>query len=200
MATTAQTAQVTEKDISAWAEAKRRLQLRRNQLLTLKARAVKSGNTKTTLQVDADLKEATALTTRAASVDAMLAPFLKAWEWTKEKIGLGDLGVAPLVVGIGVTGALTALIYGINVFDRKMETTTQRYEAEIAAVEKWKSQGLTPAEAVSQVNKTGEQISKEKEDKPLLGDFSGLAKFGLTVALIGGGFWWYMNNDRKVRN
>lgn len=200
--TTAQASQVTEKDISAWADAKRRLQLRRNQLLTLKARAVKSGNTKLVMQLDADLKEATALAARAASVDAMLAPFLKAWQWAKEKIGLGDLGLAPLVVGIGVTGALTAVIYAINVFDRKMETSADKYNADLDAHDAWVKRGKTGEQASQIVEKKNEQFTEEtkNDNKPgLFEQLQGMIKIGGVLLLIGGG-WYLYNNGKKPGN
>lgn len=187
---------LTADKVTAFADAKQRLAKRIAQLLALRARAVKSGNTKTTMALDADLKEANSLKARVGSVDAMLAPILKAWDWAKGVIGLGDLGA--IFVPVAVAGAIATVIYGINVLDRKLETTVDRYEAEIEAVEAWKQQGLSTTEAQKQVNKTGDQISDENKNKPgLFGNMNGLVKFGTTLAVIGGGLWWWSKQSEQ---
>lgn len=195
---TAENGTLNESDISAFQAAKNKLAARLSKLLALRARAQKSGVTKTLMAIDADIKEANELKAKAAAADAMLAPFLKAWGWAKSALGLGDLGLVPLLVPMAVAGTITAIIYGINVLDRKLETTADRYEAEIVAVEKWKGQGLSPEAAQEQVNKTGDQITDREKNKPgLLGNFDGLIKFAATLAAIGGGVWWF-NNQKKT--
>lgn len=197
---TAENGTLNESDISAFQAAKNKLAARLSKLLALRARAQKSGVTKTLMAIDADIKEANELKAKAAAADAMLAPFLKAWNWAKSAIGLGDLGVIPFLVPVAVAGSLTAIIYGINVLDRKLETTADRYEAEIVAVEKWKGQGLTTEDAQSQVNKTGDQITDREKNKPgLFGNLDGLAKFAATLAVIGGGVWWFNNQKKTVK-
>lgn len=186
-----------EKEVVALGDAKRRLLARITQLTALRVRAQRSGNTKMVVQLDADLKEANSLKARLASVEAMLAPFLRAWQWLKDKSGLGELGA--LFVPIAVVGGISAVIYAINVFDRKMETAADRYDAEIEAVEKWKKQGLTAEAAQQQVNKTGAQVSEEKKDdqkKPgLFDELQGMIKVGGVLLLLGGG--WYLYNNGK---
>lgn len=198
--TNSQTSQpMDEGQISAFSDAKRRLAARLVKLKNLLARAKKGGITKTVLAIEADIKEANSLTARAAAADAMLAPLLKAWAWAKSAMGLGDLGAFPLLVPIAVAASISGIIYAINVLDRKLETTADRYEAEINAVEAWKGQGLDADAARDQVNKTGEQITKIETNKPgLFGNLGGLVKFGAAVAAIGGGLWW-MNEKSKQR-
>lgn len=195
-ATTTGNEQLTADKVTAFADAKKRLAARIAQLLAFRARAQKSGNTKMVMTLDADLKEANSLKAKAAAADALLAPFLKAWEWAKKTIGLGDLGA--IFIPVAVVGSIAAVIYGINVLDRKLETAADRYEAEITAVEAWKGKGLTTSAAQAQVNKTGGQISDENKNKPgLFGNMSGLVKFGTTLAVIGGGLWWWSKHSEQ---
>lgn len=187
---------LTADKVTAFADAKKRLAARMGQLLALKARAQKIGATKSVMAIDADLKEANSLKAKAAAADALMAPFLKTWEWAKKTIGLGDLG--GYFIPVAVFSSIATVIYGINVLDRKLETAADRYEAEIAAVEAWKGQGLTTSAAQAQVNKTGGQISDENKSKPgLFGNMNGLVKFGTTLAVIGGGLWWWSKHSEQ---
>ena len=195
-ATTTGNEQLTADKVTAFADAKKRLAKRTAQLQALRARAVKSGNTKMVMALDADLKEANSLKAKAAAADALLKPFLTAWEWAKGVVGLGELGA--IFIPIAIAGSIAAVVYGINVLDRKLETSADRYEAEIAAVEAWKGQGLSTQDAQKQVNKTGDQISDENKNKPgLFGNMNGLVKFGTTLAVIGGGLWWWSKHSEQ---
>lgn len=199
---TESTAQLKDEDISTFADAKRRLLARVAQLNDLRARAVKAGNTKLVTTIDADIKEAKGLQAKVASVETLIQPFLNAWEWAKKAVGLGQLAELGLIwVPVAITGGIAAAVYAINVFDRKMETAGDRYEAELKAVNEWKAQGLTTEAAVAQVNKTGAQIAKKDEAeaaKPgLFDNVSSLAKLGGALLLAGAAWKAYEHFSQK---
>lgn len=189
------TAQLNESEISALSDAKRRLLARISQLTALRTRAKTAGNTKLVTELDKEITEANSLKARLASVETMVAPFIRAWEWAKKTVGLSDLGL--VWVPVAVTAGISAVVYAINVFDRKIETAASRYEAELKAVQDWKAQGLTTTEAVAQVNKTGAQISQENTEKAKAGLLGGgLTKVVGWGLLLAGG-WWGWNEYQK---
>lgn len=202
--TTADKAQLSDNQIQALADAKRRLVAKVTKLQAMQARARTAGNSKLVAEIGAELKEADGYRAQIASIEATVQPFMDAYSrarlWVSDWFTstLGELGA--IWVPVAVAGAITAVIYAVNTWDRKTETSLQRYEAELKAHDEWVKRGKTASEATALVQTTAKQYSAEQEAKAatpgLLSELTGIFKLG-AVGLVAFGAWKVWQSSQK---
>lgn len=206
MAVTVEKAQISDSEISALVDAKKRIAARVAKLQAMQARARAAGNSKLVAEVASDLKEADGFKAQIAAIESTIKPFMDAYStargWVSDLFTntLGDLGA--VWVPVAAAGAITAVIYAVNTWDRKTETSLQRYEAELKAHDEWVKRGKTETEATGLVRATAQSFSKEREAEAarpgVLADLQGLAKMA-ALGLLAFGAWQVMQSKKSNR-
>ncbi|MDF2446970.1 MAG: hypothetical protein K0S46_2206 [Moraxellaceae bacterium] len=195
--------QVSDAEISRLSDAKRRLAAKVPRLVAMQQRAKAAGNTKLATEIAAELKEADALRAQIAGIETAIRPFMDAYselrlrvsDWFTDNLGaLGALWI-PAIAAAGIT----AVVYAVNTWDRKTETSLQRYESELRAHDEWVRRGKTGAEATALVKQTAQQFSKENENRPgLFSELNSLAKLA-GVGLLAYGVWQFYQSQKKSK-
>lgn len=203
-ATTTGKAQLDDSQIKALADAKLLLVAKVKRLQAMQVRAKAAGNSKLVADIAAELKEADGYRAQIASIEATVQPFMDAYSrarlWVSDFFSntLGELGA--IWIPVAAAGAITAVIYAINTWDRKTETSLQRYEAELKAHDEWVKRGKSATEATALVQTTAKQYSAEQEAKAaspgVLSELTGIFKLG-AVGLLAFGAWKVWQSSQK---
>lgn len=144
---------VTDKELSAYAEAKAKLAARLARLAAIRARAVRVNNRAAVVRLDKMLADGKSLQSKAATLDKMLAPFIQGWQWVKGAVGLGAMGeLGAFFIPVLAAGGIVAFVIAVKTWGDNTETLAEQLDAQNRARERLIEQGENPNQAQSIVD------------------------------------------------
>lgn len=177
---------VTDKELSAYAEAKAKLSVRIARLKTIRARAVRVNNRAAVSSLDKMLADGVALQAKAATLDKLMAPFIKGWQWVKGKVGLDGMGsLGAFFIPVLAAGGIVAFVIAVKTWGDNTETLAEQLDAQNRARERLIEQGEDPNKAQGIVDaQAGRHRDENVNKKGILANLLGINPLYFIAAAI----------------
>ena len=193
-------APVTDKELSRYAEAKANLAARLARLKAIRARAVRVNNHTAARRLDKMIADGAALQAKAATLDKLLAPFIKGWQWVKSKVGLDGMGeVGAFFIPALAAGGIVAFVIAVKTWGDNTETLAEQLDAQNRARERLIEQGEEPGKAQDIVDaQAGRHRDENANQGGILGKLLGINPAFLIAAVIAAYFLWQKKAGGKA--